>query len=255
MKCEKCGSKYTAKEGEDKCPFCGHIPVINIGAPEQESTNTENMNSRGDNAWERRTSWLDVSAMLEMIRGVLLDPVTTFRRMKLFGDLGSPLLFAVILNTIGMLGALFWNMMTNSIWMFSGQKQLEELAVSTGFMIGLTIFSPVLVLIGIFITSGILHVCLLITGGEKNGFEATLRLVAYATGATAPFQLIPFCGGLIGGIWAIVAQVIGAREMHETTTGKALLAVLLPLIFCCGCALVITFFGIGAGILAGMAGR
>lgn len=213
------------------------------------------MNSRGDSAWERRSSWLDVSAILEMIRGVLLDTGTTFRRMKLFGDFGSPLLFAMILNTIGMLGALFWNVVMDSMGMFAGYKQVEELFISTGVMVVLTIVSPLLVLIGIFITSGILHVCLLITGGEKNGFEATFRVVAYATGATAPFQLIPLCGGLIGGIWAIVAQVIGAREMHETTTGKALLAVLLPMIFCCGCALVIFFFGIGAGILAGMAGR
>ena len=102
-------------------------------------------------------------------------------------------------------------------------------------------------LIGTFIGAGILHVCLLITGGEKNGFEATFRVVAYSSGATALFQVLPFCGGIIGGIWALVAQIIGAREMHETTTGKAVVAVLLPLICCCGCAIILfMIFGMGA---------
>jgi hypothetical protein len=210
---------------------------------------------RGDCAWERRSSFLDFPAMFEMIRGVLFEPSATFRRMKTSGDLGSPILFAMLLGTLGVLGGLFWNFMLQSLGFLGHNAAVEEMFLSTGILVFMAIASPVFVLIGTFVSSGILHLCLLLTGGAKNGFEATYRVVAYATGATAFFQLLPFCGGLIGGIWAIVAEVIGAREMHETTTGKALLAVLLPLILCCGCAVVFLFFGLGAGILAGLAGN
>jgi hypothetical protein len=254
VKCEQCGNEYDAMEGGGKCPFCSRITGVNIGMPEGETSGAGNGNARGDSAWERRGTWLDVSAMWDMIRGVLLDPMHTFRRMKFSGDLGSPIIFALILGTIGMLGSLFWNMVIQGMGFFAGNHRVEELYLSTGLMAILTIFSPVFVLIGLFIASGILHVCLLITGGAKNGFEATFRVVAYASGSTALFQLIPF-GGLVGGVWTIVAQVIGAREMHETTTGRALLAVLLPLIFCCGCALLLLSFGVGAGILAWVFGR
>lgn len=248
VKCGQCGNEYNAVEREGRCPFCGQVSGTFDGG-------SATMNARTDTAWERRSSWLDFPALFEMIRGVLLDPVNTFRRMKLAGDMGSPLLFALILSTIGMLGALFWNVAMQGMGMFAGQHRINQFAFSTGLMLVLTIFSPVFVLLGTFISSGILHVCLLITGGAKNGFEATFRVVAYASGATAPFHLVPFCGGLIGGIWAIVAQVIGVREMHETTTGRALAAVLLPIIFCCGCALVLLTFGIGAGIFSRVLGR
>jgi hypothetical protein len=161
----------------------------------------------------------------------------------------------VLLGTVGMLGGLFWNLVMQSMGFFAEHTAAEEWYLSTGLMFFIALFSPAFVLVGAFISSAILHVCLLITGGAKNGFEATFRVVAYATGATAFFQLLPFCGGVIGGIWAIVAEVLGAREIHETTTGRALLAVLLPLILCCGCVAVLMFFGVGAGMMAALAER
>ena len=39
---------------------------------------------------------------------------------------------------------------------------------------------------------------------------------------------------IIGSVWIIVMYVIGLREMHRTTTGKAMFAVFLPLILCLG---------------------
>ena len=40
---------------------------------------------------------------------------------------------------------------------------------------------------------------------------------------------IPIIGGLLG-LYAIYLAVVGIREMHGTTTGKALVVVLLPVI-------------------------
>lgn len=252
MTCDQCGNEFNAMDGQGQCPFCGKVPGFG-GSGHGPARQMET--PRGDCAWERRSSFLDFPAMFEMIRGVLFEPSATFRRMKTSGDLGSPLLFAVLLGTVGVLGGLFWNFMLQSLGILSQNEAVHELLFSSGLILFIAVLSPVFVLIGTFISSAILHVCLLITGGARNGFEATLRVVCYAAGATAFFQLLPFCGGLIGGIWAIVAEVIGSREMHETTTGRALAAVLLPLLLCCGCIAVLMFFGIGAGVLAGLAER
>lgn len=253
MTCEQCGNEFNAMDGQGQCPFCGHIAGFGGDATGGGGYGARGMEPRGDCAWERRSSLFDFPAMFEMIRAVLFEPVTTFRRMKTSGDLGSPLLFAMMLGTLGILGGLFWNFMLQSLGFLHQSAAMEEVFLSTGLLIFVAIASPVFMLIGTFISSGILHVCLLITGGAKNGFEATFRVVCYATGATAMFQLLPFCGGLIGGVWAIVAEVFGAREMHETTTGRALLAVLLPVLLCCGCGILFLFFGLGAGMLASLA--
>jgi hypothetical protein len=60
--------------------------------------------------------------------------------------------------------------------------------------------------------------------------------------------VIPFCGGLIAGIWKIVLYCIGLARAHETDTGRAVIAVLLPLIICCGAVLLIAmmFGALGA---------
>jgi len=55
--------------------------------------------------------------------------------------------------------------------------------------------------------------------------------------------MIPFCGGMIAGVWNIVLEIIGLARAHETDTGKAVLAVLLPIIVCCGGAILLGVLG------------
>jgi hypothetical protein len=88
---------------------------------------------------------------------------------------------------------------------------------------------PIYVALGMFIWSGILHLCLLIVGGAKSGYEATFRAVSYSQAAQA-WSLIPFIGGWIAGIWQLIVQVIGLREIHETSYLKVIVAFLIPLV-------------------------
>jgi len=109
---------------------------------------------------------------------------------------------------------------------------------------------PLLVVVGIFIASAIIHLCLMVVGGANKSFETTFRVLAYAHGSSAVIQMLPVCGGLIAGIWGIVVSCIGLARAHETTTGRALLAILLPVILCCGLGVVlVVFFGVGAALL------
>jgi hypothetical protein len=60
--------------------------------------------------------------------------------------------------------------------------------------------------------------------------------------------MVPICGGLICGVWALVCNCIGLARAHETDTGRAVLAVFLPLIVCCGGVLLIAFIFGGLGL-------
>jgi hypothetical protein len=107
------------------------------------------------------------------------------------------------------------------------------------------------VVIGVFVAAGVLHLMLLLLGGARRDFEATFRVVSFSQ-ATSVLFLVPFCGQLVGGIWCLVLYVLGLAEAHRIGHGKALAAVLLPILaLCCCCA------GLGflfAGAIASLAG-
>jgi hypothetical protein len=81
--------------------------------------------------------------------------------------------------------------------------------------------------IGLFIFSGILHLLvMLIVGSRNSGFEATFRVVAYSA-VTSLVSWIPFIGWILS-LYGIYLGIVGVREVHNTTTGKAALVVLIP---------------------------
>jgi hypothetical protein len=109
--------------------------------------------------------------------------------------------------------------------------------------VGYILLSPVFVIVLTFIISGILHLCLMIVGGARKPVETTFRVVCFSSGSTSLLSMIPFCGGMIACVWNIVLEIIGLARAHETETGKAALAVLLPIIVCCGGGILLAILG------------
>jgi hypothetical protein len=113
--------------------------------------------------------------------------------------------------------------------------------------IGFLILAPLGIVIVLFIGAAVVHLCLMIVGGANQPFETTFRVLAFTQGSTGVLQLIPVCGGVIASVWGIVVNCIGLARAHETDTGRAVLAVLLPVIVCCGGAVVLgIMLGFGA---------
>ena len=71
----------------------------------------------------------------------------------------------------------------------------------------------------------------MMVGGNRLGFEATFRVAAYGE-ATSILALVPFCGTVVGALWALVVTIIGVYSIHETEPWKAVLAVLAPMLLC-----------------------
>jgi len=184
--------------------------------------------------WDQRQTKGILNAFIETLQMVLSRPVDAFTAMKREGGLGEPLVYAIIGGTIGMVCVVIYNVVLQSFAPFGGkQAALVHLFGGLGWVF-LLILAPLFVVIGTFIVSAILHVCLMIVGGAKQSFETTFRVICFAEGSASPLLVIPFCGGLISGIWKIVLYCIGLARAHETDTGRAVIAVLLPVIVCCG---------------------
>jgi hypothetical protein len=92
----------------------------------------------------------------------------------------------------------------------------------------------------------------MIVGGNKKGYEATFRTFSYANSArlfyVIPFSIIPFLIPILYfvlTVYHLILIVIGIRECNEISTGRALLAVLLP-------PIIVIIIGVLAAVFLGL---
>lgn len=189
--------------------------------------------------WEYRAETGFFAALLETIRKVLLEPKAAFNTMKQTGGFGAPLFYFVLLATIGGAAGVFYQSVYSSLEKGATPEQQAISAMfSSTATIGMTIMLlPILLAAFAFISAGLVHLGLMVVGGAKRPFEATFRVACYAGGSTAVLQLLPMCGTIASSIWNFVCMVIGLSEVHGISKGRAVVAVLLPSIVCCGLAI------------------
>jgi hypothetical protein len=175
-----------------------------------------------------------VQSFINAVRGVVTAPVGFFRGIRREGDFVNPLIFAIICYEIsailgGLLGLVGVGM--------GGTQGFGS------FLIGI-ILAPIGAAIGLFIGAGILHLLvMLIVGSRNSGYEGTFRVGAYSS-VTSLVSWIPIIG-LIASLYGIYLAIVGIREVHTTTTGKAALVVLIPAIVVF-ILIVILIFAVGA---------
>ncbi|MBN1277774.1 MAG: YIP1 family protein [Deltaproteobacteria bacterium] len=180
--------------------------------------------------WEKRAEiglWKGISGT---IKAVLFSPEQLFRKIKYRGGMKEPLAYAILMGSIGFMLSFFWQFLIASGGFVPViGSYLSQFAMGV-IILGFMIIIPVFVVIGIFINSGLWHILLLIVRGANNGFEATFRVVAYSQ-STHIFAVIPFIGSLIGSIWRTIVQIIGLREIHNTSYLRVIIAFLIPVAF------------------------
>ncbi|MFC1494036.1 YIP1 family protein [Thermodesulfobacteriota bacterium] len=160
-------------------------------------------------------------------RSVLFSPAAFFGGIREPGGLKDSIAFGILFGSIGAMFSIFWRF-------FLMSEEFVDLINGIPWPISLNqlfitfiIISPLIVLLMIFVTAVILHIFLFILRGANNDFEATIKVSAYIN-TVEIFCIVPYIGGLIGLVWSIVIAVIGLKKIHETSTLKALFAVLLP---------------------------
>ena len=223
-------------------------------------------------AWEERTKLGIIPAAIDTVKQVLGCPSDTFARLRRDGGFWEPLFYNVLVSTAAAVVSAALSVMLNL--RAAGPQKLLELISKTqidgqvsqslnvsmnagavgfgaaiGAMLIALIATPIGVTVGAFIGSIISHLCLMMLGSGKRGLESTFRVINYAAGSVAPFSAIPILGPLVGGIWALVLYVIGFAKVHEISTGRAVVAVLLPILVCCGASFgiaVLLFAALGA---------
>ena len=178
-----------------------------------------------------------VQSFINTVRNVVTAPVGFFRGIRREGDFVNPLIFAIICYEVSaILGGLL------SLVGVTGSRGFGSFLVSI-------ILAPIFAAIGLFIGAGIIHLLvMLIVGSRNSGFEGTFRVSAYSS-VTSLVSWIPVIGW-IASLYSIYLAIMGIREVHNTSTGKAAIVVLIPAVVVILLALII-IAAIGAAIFFG----
>ncbi|HUV02721.1 MAG TPA: YIP1 family protein [Desulfobacteria bacterium] len=173
-----------------------------------------------------------VLSIVERIKGFLFSPSATFdaSREDTLGDAFK--YFVIILAIYAVLIAIVvvaaFSLISGMLSMF-GVPELP-FGAARGLMAAVVFFVGALVggIIGIFITGLWLHIWVYLVGG-KNGVEQTIKAVMYGETPSLLLGWIPILN-FIAGIWTLIVGIIGVRQLHGLSTGKAVLAVILAIL-------------------------
>ncbi len=187
-----------------------------------------------------------IGSFISTVRSVVLNPVGFFRGIARQGDFINPAIFAVVCIEIAIIAILVVSFIVSlGFGLFSDAQSFGQILVSS--LISLVV-TPIIMLIvapiSLVISAGIYHLAVILLVKPTNaGFEASFRVVAYSAVAAlvlAPLSIlniIPFLGtilfallGVLVGVYQAVLAVLGMRELHSTTTGRAVLVYLLPVV-------------------------
>lgn len=147
--------------------------------------------------------------------GVITQPTTFYRGISRGGDFVSPLVFGLICCAVaGLLYGFFSLFLAVA---FGGQGLLGAIVTAVFNIFLITLLGAG----GMFLLAGIVHLLVRAYVRPNAGFEATFRVVAYSYATQVLGGWIPIAN-LFVGLWALYLGVVGVREVHSTTTGRAI---------------------------------
>jgi hypothetical protein len=153
------------------------------------------------------------------VRAVVLEPAGFFRDLRRQGSSGSFVLFAVICFVINF--PLVEIATPAQLWLLGETYP----GLGRAFWI-LLVLSPLFAWIVVYLSAAFQHLFVMIFARPRGGFDETLRASAYAS-AVALVSWVPFVG-YAASAYGLYITMLGLRELHGTTTTRALLAVLVP---------------------------
>lgn len=169
--------------------------------------------------WERMKELGFWKAFSETWTGACLRPTQFFQSLAPY-SMGPAFLYALLVGAVGGLFTTVWYRVTGlSAFLGDGHGLLGAEVVAN--VMGQAA--------AIWIYAAVVHVGCMLFGCASQGFSATFRTVAYASGP-AVLGILPG-GAFFAGIWSMVLAIVGIRWTQRTTGTRAALAVLLlPLI-------------------------
>ena len=160
-----------------------------------------------------------IDEIIAKAKGFLLSPVESFQGARADGTEAAAPYFIALLFFHAVLTAIISFVGINVMGLFT--------QCMPGFALPVVIFFCIMIggAIATILFSLWLHLWVYIVGGRK-GVLQTAKAVTYGMTPALLLGWIPFLG-FIFCLWSILLQIIGVRELHEISSGRALLAVMI----------------------------
>ncbi len=240
MNCPQCGREIELLEGQKFCSFCGATLGKSEAPPDRVIADSDPDQGTGESPlpepirgvesgytpWEDQENQGFLGGLLLTVRQSLFSPGPFFSRIPVTGGFLNPLLYGLVLETLGTMAGYAWGLLLDHPLLSYGQVS-GDLAVVIGLMI------PFIVVLRLLLWAALLHGSLWLLKGANADFEATFRVVCYSCGPQL-CNAVPVIGGVIALCWTLFISVVGVREVHRTSSSRALAAVCLPFFVCCG---------------------
>lgn len=259
-RCPRCASVFTTdRSGLQFCPNCGQqvdVPSFPGAPPEGAGAGWGGPSGpagpgsfgpgsaiREDTPWERRATVGWFTGFFETWKRTLFSPQLFWASVKPNGSWTDALLYGWIVLALGFLLSLPFdalNLGTSGV-----QSMLDQMGklppgtrdairrYATGAIGFRFLFSILLYPMWLIIGAAIQHLFCMLFGVAKNGYFATLRVIAYAS-ATSVIGLIP-CIGVLASLYYVVLVILGLSSVQESSLGRAAAAVLFPMVLVCCC--------------------
>ncbi len=182
---------------------------------------------RGPSPWEERSGIGLWQAIYLTVKAVLFSPDRFFGSLNRTAGIGDPFAFGLLTGAVGGMFSSFWQFLMLSGGLLSVGHVFAGRFTFGMILLVLIVLIPTGIMIALFVTSAVWHLFLLMLRGADHGYEATFRVVAYSQ-AVQLWGIIPVVGGWISFVWQIIVQIIGLKEIHETTYVKVIFAFLIP---------------------------
>ena len=169
-----------------------------------------------------------LNSFVRTVREIVLNPVGFFRGLPRRSGFINPLVFALICSVVAaVLGGIL------GVILAAIGLAPQSVGSAIGSLFLGVVLLPIGTAIGSFVGAGIYHLLVLLLVKPNSGFEATYRVVAYSfvIQLVSWLSAIPLLGILVAlavGVYGIILGILGMREVHATTTGKAALVVMIP---------------------------
>ncbi len=212
-----------------RCPRCETLLRIPLPAIAADPS----VDNRAGLPWEQAPR-KSPRKFFETARLIAFSPTAAFRQMKQRGRLGEAMFYSAIGQTIGVVGMESWHL---AFIYFGGQADGFDKPFLHKYMtfIGLLVLGylpvgvPLMATLGNLIAGAVLHFCLILCGGSRQPFSTSIRISCYSQSSLTWLLWIPG-GALVVGVWSLGLNIYAVHLAHEVPMGRAVLAVLLPMI-------------------------
>ena len=191
-----------------------------------------------------------LAGFLQTLYAVLFRPGEFFKNLGREGWAG-PTAFALIVSSVGLLGALFWQILVLAPaggHPGGGAGFLPFRGLGPGLLLAMMAAAPVLVLVNLGM-GGICWWGSVALVGAGREFTPAWRIFCYAQAGMA-LGLIPFFGLLVAGIWVLALMYCGVKQVYGISAGGSLgaLAIYLVLQVLLALTLLLGLVGLMAGL-------